>query len=143
MLDFVFLTDAFYSDYSSYPEIEKKRDRPHAQVTIQAGGHLFCIPFRSHISHEYAFLTDKKNGCGLDFSKAVIITDPDRYIDRTRKPHLRPDEFGMLKDVREYEISRRLLLYVAQYKKAKLAPDKKRNALLLRYSTLQYFEEYI
>lgn len=141
MLDLVFLTDAFYSDYSSCPEIEKKRDRPHAQVTIEVSGLLFCIPFRSHIRHDYAFWTDKANRCGLDFSKAVIVSDPDRYIDRSRRPHLRPNEFAMLKDVREYEVVRRLRMYIAQYKAARLSPEKKRNALLLQYSTLQYFEE--
>lgn len=38
MLKFVFLSDAFYADYAGCPEIEKKKDRPHAQVTIEVGG---------------------------------------------------------------------------------------------------------
>lgn len=143
MLKFVFLTDQFYSDYAACPEIEKKRNRPHAQVTLQLGSQLFCIPFRSHISHQYAYFTDEENRCGLDFSKAVVVTDPQKYIDQRRKPYLRPHEFAALKDVREYEVSRRLHLYIAQYKKAKANPGTQRNALLLQCSTLQYFEEYL
>ena len=143
MLKFVFLTEQFYIDYASCHEIEKKRERPHAQVTLQVGGCLFCIPFRSHIMHEYAYWTDKANHCGLDFSKAVVITDPGKYIDRTNTPFLRPAEYYALKDVSEYEVARRLQYYISQYKKAKTAPEKKRNALLLKYSTLQYFEEWI
>ena len=143
MLDFVFLTDRFYMDHAACPEIESKKDRPHAQVSIQVGSYLFCIPLRSHIMHEYAFWTDKENHCGLDFSKAVVITDPEKYIDRTRKPFLRQNEYEALKDVNPYVISRRLLFYIQQYKKAKAAPEKKRNALLVKYSTLQYFEEFL
>lgn len=143
MLKFVFLTDAFYQDYASYPEIEKKKDRPHAQVSIEVGGRLFCIPFRSHITHDHVLWTNKKDRCGLDFSKAVIITDASKYIDSSRKPYLRDGEFSVLKSIPEYEVSRRLKYYIAQYKKAKQAPTAERNALLLRYSTLQYFEEYL
>ena len=143
MLKFVFLTDAFYNDYSSCAEIEKKKDRPHAQVTITVGGNLFCIPFRSHIMHDYALFTDKDSRCGLDFSKTVVVTDPEKYIDKQRKPFLRPNEFAAIKEISEYAVSRRLAFYISQYKKAKLQPEQQRNALLLRYSTLKYFEEYI
>ena len=143
MLKFVFLTEQFYQDYASFPEIEKKRDRPHAQVALQVGGCLFCVPFRSHITHEYALFTDKQNRCGLDFSKSVVVTDPARYIDTVRRPYLRDNEFRTLMNISEYEIIRRLQYYIAQYKKAKTAPEKKRNAILLSCSTLQYFEEWL
>lgn len=143
MLKYVFLTDEFYQDYASCPEIEKKRDRPHAQVTIEVGGRLFCVPFRSHITHEYALWTDKMNRCGLDFSKAVIIIDASRYIDSSRKPYLRSNEFSALKNIPEHEVSKRLEKYISQYKKAKQSPELQRNAILLRYSTLQYFEELL
>ena len=88
MLDFVFLTDEFFSDYSDCKEIEKKKDRPHIQITIQVGSNIFCIPMRSNINHKHVLWTDKANKCGVDFSKAVVITDPLRYIDLNRKPHI-------------------------------------------------------
>lgn len=37
-------------------------------------GLVFALPLRSHIKHKYAYITDKINKCGIDFSKAVVIT---------------------------------------------------------------------
>lgn len=143
MLDFVFLTDEFFSDYSQCREIEKKKDRPHVQITLQVGNNIFCIPMRSHINHKHVLWTDKKNHCGIDFSKAVVITDPIRYIDIEHEPYIRPNEFKVLKRVSDYEITRRMLAYIAEYKEAKRRPDIPRNRMLLQCSTLQYFEKYI
>lgn len=143
MLDFVFLTDEFFTDFSNCKEIEKKKDRPHVQITIQVGNHIFCIPLRSHINHTHVLWTDKKNNCGIDFSKAVVITDPLRYIDLSRRPHIRENEFKVLKRVSEHEIQRRMLAYIADYKEAKRKPYIPRNRTLIQCSTLQYFEQFI
>ena len=143
MLDFVFLTDEFFSDYANCKEIEKKRDRPHIQITIQVGSNIFCIPLRSNINHKHVLWTDRPNKCGIDFSKAVIITDPLRYIDLNRRPYIRPNEFIVLKKVSDYEIRRRMLAYIAEYKQAKRRPDIPRNQTLIQCSTLQYFEYLI
>ena len=143
MLDFVFLSDEFFSDYAKCKEIERKKDRPHIQITIQVGNHIFCIPMRSNINHKHVLWTDKENKCGIDFSKAVVIIDPTRYIDLNRKPHIRKNEFKELKRVSEYEVRRRMLAYIKEYKEAKRKPNIPRNKMLLECSTLQYFEEYI
>lgn len=55
------------------------------QICIKINDLLFAIPLRSNIRHKNAFWTDTSNGCGLDFSKTVILTD-DNYIDKHRKP---------------------------------------------------------
>lgn len=34
--------------------------------------------------------------CGVDFSKAVVITD-DKYIDMLTEPHIRENEFNALR----------------------------------------------
>ncbi|MGN1027563.1 MAG: type III toxin-antitoxin system TenpIN family toxin [Faecousia sp.] len=143
MLDLVFLTQDFFSDYSNCREIEKKTNRPHVQVTIEVNGTLFCIPMRSSIKHKHAIFTDKANRCGLDLSKAVVITDPEKYIDSQRIPHIRQNEFKVLKNISKYEVRRRLLAYIAEYKEAKRRPEIARNKALIQCSTLQYFEEYI
>ena len=52
---------------------------------------------RSHIRHNFVLWTYKENGCGLDFSKAVIILDEKKYIDSDRKPIIRQNEFNSLK----------------------------------------------
>ncbi len=51
-------------------------------------GVQYAIPLRSNINHPHVFWTDKNNHCGIDFSKAVIITD-EKYIDTTVTPYIR------------------------------------------------------
>ena len=140
-MKFVFLSRKFYDDHSHCPEIEQKIDRPYAQIVIELNGLLYAIPFRSHIRHPFAFITDKENQCGLDFSKTVVILDLD-YIDQTRHPHIRPNEFKAVRN-KEHEIKTGLTRYIKRYKKAASRKDVDRNARLCEYSTLQYFEEYL
>ena len=142
VLKFLFLSDRFYIDHLKFTEIEQKQTRPYVRVEIEINGTLFGIPLRSNISHPHVYWTDKANKCGVDFSKAVVISKPDVYIDQAKKPRIRPDEFESLRG-KDHIIKQRMLKYIADYKKAKANPDVPRNALLLRYSTLQYFEEYI
>lgn len=140
---FAFLSDAFYEDYpaSRCPEIEQKRNRPYVVVFVQVGGRLFAVPMRSHIRHPHAFLTDKENRCGVDYTKAVVITDEERYIDAQKQPHIRPNEFDALRG-KEYRIRCGLQKYIENYKKAKTS-DREIDKILVRCSTLQYFEEFL
>lgn len=140
---FVFLTEKFYEDYSAekYPEIEQKRNRPYIQLYVVINGVQFAIPLRSDIHHPHVLWTDKKNHCGVDFSKAVVIED-DRYIDEVREPHLRQNEFDALRG-KDYKIKQKMEKYIMQYKKAKENLEKPINKMLVRYSTLQYFEKYL
>ena len=142
MVKFVLLTQQFYSDYSQYPEILQKEDRPHIQAQIEVDGSIFCVPLRSNISHPNVLWTDKANKCGLDFSKTVVIVDSQKYIDQTRHPVIRQIEFDALRG-KEFIIETNLKKYIAKYKAAKDKRHIPRNSLLVQYSTLQYFEEYI
>lgn len=139
---FLFLTSDFYADYANCTEIEQKPDRPHVRVLVHVSNLDFAVPMRSHINHPHAFLTDKANSCGLDYTKAVVIVDPIRYIDNTTRPHIRQQEFDYLRG-KEYIIERGMLKYMQTYKKALQRPNIPRNATLLKYSTLQYFHKYI
>lgn len=140
----VFLTDAFYQAYpkSQYSEIEEKTNRPYIRIEIEVNGILWGIPMRSHIRHEYAIWTDKENGCGLDLTKAVVIEKPDTYIS-LEKPHIREKEFQVLKQLSEYQVVQKFQSYVKTYQKAKKAVKVPRNRDLVKWSTLQYFEDYI
>lgn len=140
---FIFLSDYFYQTYSSdrYPEIEQKKTRPYIQVYVEINGIKFAIPLRSDIHHPHVLWTDKKNNCGVDFSKAVVIID-NNYIDMTREPHLRQNEFDALRG-KDYKIKQKMKKYIEKYKQAKENPEDPINRKLLRYSTLQYFEEYL
>lgn len=142
MLDFAFLSEKFYADHTDCPEIEQKEHRPYIMLQVEIDGVLFGIPLRSSINHPHVLWTDRKNRCGVDFSKAVVLSDPASDLDRRKKPHIRPNEFKELKG-KEHIIQTKMRKYIADYKKAKAKPEIERNRQLLKYSTLQYFEIYI
>lgn len=66
---------------SSYKEILNKAQRPYNCLLLQTRYEYFiCIPYRSNISHKYAFHFKKskrsrENRSGLDYSKIVIIAN--------------------------------------------------------------------
>jgi protein AbiQ len=139
---FVFLTSEFYDAYKDCPEIEQKRTRPYTQVVITVNNLTFAIPLRSNINHPHVLWTDKANKCGLDFSKAVIILDPGKYVDNTTVPHIRQSEFDSLRG-KEHIVKTKMEKYIKDYKKAKTKLHIPQNKQLCRYSTMQYFEDYI
>ncbi len=140
---FIFLSSKFYNDYPStkYPEIEQKPNRPYIQVYVVIDGVQYAIPLRSDIRHPFVLWTDKKNHCGIDFSKAVVITD-ERYIDTSSTPYIRPNEFNALRG-KDFKIKYKMIQYIEAYKKAKLDLSISKNHQLVKYSTLQYFEKEI
>ena len=84
------LTDDFYNTYPNPPfkEILKKKQRAYNCLLFQSHYDYFiCIPYRTEISHPYAFhftttARSKAHKSGLDYSKIVIIAKTD-YIDST------------------------------------------------------------
>lgn len=138
----IFLTDAFFQAYADCPELEQKPTRPYIRIGIILGGVLWAVPLRSHITHSYVIWTDREHQCGIDFTKAVAVSNPELYISAAR-PHLRPNEFEQLKRINQHTLEQKLLQYMRSYKRAKAAPNAPHNAALLRYSTLQYFEDYM
>lgn len=139
---FVFLTQEFYDDYKDCCEIEYKVDRPHIRVVLKIEGIEFAIPMRSNIRHSYAYILDKINKCGIDYTKAVVISDPKRYINTLKYPYVRKNEFENLKGKEKF-IEDGMLRYLKTYRKALLYPTSKYYQNILRYSTLQYFHNYI
>ena len=142
MLKAIFLTEEFYKAHDGCPEIEKKENRPYIQIQIVIDGVLWGIPLRSHINHSHAIWTNKEDGCGIDFTKAVVIENPESYISDIH-PHIRPDEFKVLKRIDEYQVIQKFQKYIKDYKKAKQHLEVPRNKRLVDFSTLQYFEQYI
>ena len=108
---------------------------------MEINGIQYAIPLRSEIHHPHVLWTDKNNRCGVDFSKAVVITD-EKYIDMLREPHIRENEFNALRG-KDYKIRVKMEKYIEEYKKAKQDLSKKHNQNLVKYSTLQYFEKEI
>ena len=140
---FIFLSNDFYNAYptAQYPEIEQKHNRPYIQIYMEIDGIRYAIPLRSDIHHPHVLWTDKTNHCGIDFSKAVVITK-EEYIDTTTIPHLRQNEFDALRG-KDYKIKTKMQKYIADYKSAKKDLSKPINQNLVKYSTLQYFEKEI
>lgn len=141
---FIFLTEEFYRDYplEQFPEIERKPTRPYIQVMVDIEGVKFAIPLRSEIHHPHVLWTDKSNNCGVDFSKAIVITNEEKYVDLKKEPYIRPNEFDALRG-KDFKIKEKMIKYIEDYKKAKNDMSKKINQVLCQCSTLQYFEEYI
>ena len=140
---FIFLSEEFYKTYpsSKYPEIEQKHNRPYIQVYVVIDDVQYAIPLRSDIHHPHVLWTDKQNHCGVDFSKAVVISE-EKYIDPSTEPHIRQKEFDALRG-KDYKIRQKMIKYIATYKKAKENPTNPHNKQILQYSTLQYFEKEI
>lgn len=130
----VILSDYFYKQYSNCPELLAKRSRPYACLEVMIDGLRFAIPFRHHISHKWAYITYGE--CGLDYSKAVIISDP-RFID-IAKPVIEQREFNAIKG-KEMRIASGMSRYLDTYRKACANPDNHHYDVIRRCSSLQYF----
>ena len=71
------LSDEFYEKYPNppYKELLKKKERRYACLLIQSHyGYFICIPYRTEISHKYAYHFRKssrsqKHRSGLDYTK--------------------------------------------------------------------------
>ena len=96
LMKLVFLSAEFYKDYADCSEIEQKPTRPYIRIGVLINGVLWAVPFRSNIRHEHVIWTNEAKRCGMDFSKAVVIVDPERYID-SAVPHLRGEELARTK----------------------------------------------
>ncbi|WP_438286562.1 type III toxin-antitoxin system TenpIN family toxin [Collinsella aerofaciens] len=135
----VFLSDSFYRDHPNPPfkEMEQKQNRPYIVFLVEIEGHIWAIPFRSHIRHAYAFFTDPDNRCGIDYSKAVVVDRPE-YINQQTRPHLRQNEFEALRG-NEFAVQKGFEKYIKLYKKA-VRSGHSRYQSLIKYSTLQNYE---
>ncbi len=137
-MKYIFLSQQFYKDYSHCSEIEQKQSRPYVMLVIKIDNLIFALPMRSHIKHNYAFITDITCGCGIDYSKAVVITDQKLYIDN-KQPRIRPNEYKALLG-KEYIITKQFKKYLSDYKKAVSAKSERVNSQY-KYCTLQYFHK--
>jgi protein AbiQ len=139
LIRYIFLTKEFYKNYKDYSEIEKKPERPHVLILINFDNLEFAIPLRSSIKHNYAVWTNKKNKCGLDLSKSIVITNK-KYIDSETKVYIRPEEHKKLIG-KEYFIKQKLETYIKKYKKALKKQNINSNKMLCDFSTLKYFHK--
>ena len=141
-MEFCFLTASFYEKYKDCKEILVKQERPYTVLLVETVGKKFAVPFRSHINpnNHDCFITDKSSNAGLDFQKAVVITN-DAFIDKTARPEVRNIDY-MAIHFKDYEIKRKfesfLKFFIDEYKRHKANPKLKTNARI-QFCSLQYF----
>lgn len=140
-MKFYFLTEEFFNTYSECKEMEKKQDRPYANVClIELDNLIFAIPIRSNIKHKYGIYSNKERTKGLDLSKAVLIVDFEKYVDMETDVIINREEYEVLKNKEKY-IKQKLISYINLYKKALKKRHIKQNQILCSMSCLQYFHK--
>lgn len=137
-MKFVFLSEDFYKDYNikECKELLHKEHRPYVMLLARIDGVLFAIPFRSCIKHSYCFKTVGYKG--LDYLKAVVITDVSRYT-------CTPDKIISV-DNREFHkilFNKDLVIkgfkrFLKEYKKAVMLGQHYKR---FSYCALQYFHK--
>lgn len=143
------LTDDFYNIYhnTQYIEILKKRERAYNCILFQSHyGYFICIPYRTEISHKYAYhfkysLRSKMHKSGLDYTKIVIITDI-RFID-TQDALIDKDEYNETM-INLGKIKTEALAFVEEYVlhiKGEQLLHPKEFKRRYSFSSLKYFHE--
>ena len=142
-MKYIFLSKEFYNKYKHelYPEIEYKEDRPYVLLLLKIDSLTYAIPFRSHIKHNFAFITDKEKRCGIDYTKSIIITNPNYvvYNINGRPIRIRKNEQQALYG-QKHNIIRELKAFVREYKRA-VQNKVNTKTFIFKISTLQYFHK--
>jgi len=145
------LTNDFFVDYpeTRYPELMHKRGRPYNCLLIDLHlDYYICIPFRSAITHKNAYmfknsLRSQQTKSGLDYSKAVILTDG-HYFD-TVAAVIDQDEYNeaitnmsrIVNEITEYVDD-----YISHVKGIKILHQREFQRRY-RFSTLSYFHKQL
>lgn len=127
-------------------EWNSQKVRGHGIVKIEIMNLIFAIPVRSNIKHRASFIlevnrADKRvKGMGLDYSKALLITDP-QYISNDVFL-LRSKEAGKKLQDKEEHITKQFSRYVEKY----ISAVKKRDNNILqsyeyRFTTLVNYHQ--
>lgn len=145
------LTDEFYQAYPDppYREILHKPTRAYACLLIQSKyGYFIAIPYRSEISHKYAFKfrksnRSKKHKSGLDYTKAVVISN--REFISSFSALVDKDEYMETRDNIETiknEINEFIDDYI-NYQCERSSLSKNEFDRRYRFSPLQYFHDIL
>jgi protein AbiQ len=140
-MDIYKLSEDFYKDFAHCKEILQKIDRPYLFLLLTYDSLLYAVPFRSNIHHKLGYILDNNNS-GLDFTKAVIITDSAKYIN-TIPMKIKNNEYQYLVS-HKMEVEKKLAKYVSKYKKEIFRQTQNASIPLIpfcQFSCLQYFHK--
>ncbi|ERK50264.1 type III toxin-antitoxin system TenpIN family toxin [Leptotrichia sp. oral taxon 879] len=129
------LENQFYIDYQGCSEILNKENRPYVVFLLTLNNLTFAVPLRSNISHKYAIKTVGNKG--IDFSKAVVINDRQKYISNKRVL-IGSREYQIIMS-QKWSITQKMANYIEKYKKALKNNSVPANKNLCNSSSLQYF----
>lgn len=156
MRDFDFqlyrLSPQFYLDYtrSQFPEILRKYDRPYSCFVFEISEGVFiCIPYRSNISHQSAYLfrqsaRSQQSRSGLDFSKLVVVQNL-AYLEDEPAPLVDQDEYRETVQNIE-EIAQNVIGYIRGYMDHQSGKNQLHHRDYQRrygFSTLPYFKHML
>ena len=142
----------FFNAYpeTQYPEIMRKDGRPYTCLLIETqDGYFICIPFRSSIQHNEAFIftntaRSTHSRSGLDYKKVVIIKESD-YIDSTTQVLVDNDEYSAMMtniDAIVNEIDDYIKVYIDHINGTKRLHPRQ-FVRRYQYSTLPYFHDIL
>lgn len=134
------LTEKFYYRYRRCSEILQKETRQYSIAILEVDGLRFAIPFRTHINHKYGYIfkdSPRSNKSGLDFTKAVVITDDDFIGEDAIIDSKEFSEFIRKKKV----IANRFAKFIKDYKKWTSNPAYYKAENIIKFSSLQYFHK--
>lgn len=134
-IKFYLLENQFYIDYQGCPEILNKENRPYVVFLLTLNNLTFAVPLRSRICHKYAIKTVGNKG--IDFSKAVVINDRQKYISNKRVL-IGSREYQIVMS-QKWRITQKMANYIEKYKKALKNNSVPANKILCNSSSLQYF----
>lgn len=145
------LSQKFADDYpeKAFPELMLKHGRPYTCLLIDThAGYFICVPFRSSISHNTAFLFKNtrrsgKSRSGLDYTKMALIKNAD-YIDNMAAIVDNDEYVETIQNIER--IIKDVDKYISDYckyvtKEGKLA--ERDFARRYKYSTLPYFHDIL
>jgi protein AbiQ len=134
------LTTEFYNDYSHCSEILNKVNRPYCVILLTVDSITYAIPFRTNIKHKHCYLfrnSPRSDNSGLDFSKAIIVTNS-KYIGKNATIDSKEySDFINNKKV----IGNRFANFIKSYKTWYSNPTYYKAERLMQMSSLQYFHK--
>ena len=132
------LTKLFYETYEGYKEILLKEKRQYCIALFIVDGITFAIPFRTNINHKYSYIfknSPRSDRSGLDFTKAVVITDDSFIGEDTTIDNKEYSEFIN----KQVVIANRFEKFIKDYRKWIINPSYYRAEKTIAFSALQYF----
>lgn len=150
LIEFHLLTPEFYAENQLVQMQDKgqNKGRGYGVLLAEVKGYKFAIPLRStiKIGSQFCFPTRQVNATdqhGLDYTKAVIITDEDRYV-LSRHFQLREKSDYVAIRKKERTIISEFESFVEQYIQAVKNDDQSFLALReIKLSTLQNYHNVL